>query len=458
MSVGGEFGRRVSDDELCAEVRQAVEGGDEDALRRLGFGGFGGYVQRLSELMSDSVTDGFDLSADDFGAIMGEVASPARYAHHLVNEAGTAVQRAKDEPLGIRIKPIEPEFDDDALCGTVGKAASMGTPEQTAATLADGLGYAVKKAGNEFIEKNAEQRSRAGFEVKVKRSGSTKCCPWCAARIGSWAIAAAPDGVFGCHANCSCTVEYTSSTGAVSQRRGTGRFAEVEYQPPHVMTHEEAREKGGFDEPKRLTKEHGSGIIISEEVRDLEQAKKRDHKVYITDIAINNVDKVKPSDFSDEQANKMQLMHKKLLTVSKNENDSNEVLMITDLDFSSEVTIKGGEFKVSPASNPFAVSVIAHAKRQSLVYLHNHPSTNTFSIGDIDTFCCESAIKTISVVTNQGEVYILNKTGKYSFDATRELLTTIKDSFSDEEIDDKEFVKKYLKECQKGGVEYVRAK
>lgn len=253
MSVSSEFGRRTADDELCTEVRQAVEGGDEDALRRLGFGGFGGYVQRLSEIMSDSVTDGLDPSADDFGAIMGEVASPARYAHHLVNEAGAAIQSAKDKPLGIHIKPAEPDFDDDALCSTVGNAASMDTPEQTVATLADGLGYAVKKAGNDFIKANAEQRSRAGFEVGVKRSGDSKCCEWCAARIGSWALKNAPDGVFGCHANCSCVVEYTSSTGAVSQRRGTGRFVEVEYQPPHVMRREEARKKGGFDEPKRLT-------------------------------------------------------------------------------------------------------------------------------------------------------------------------------------------------------------
>lgn len=251
MSVSSEFGRRAADDELCAAVRQAVEDGDEDALRRLGFGGFGGYVQRLSEIMSDSVTDGLDLSADDFGAIMGEVASPARYAHHLVNEAGTAIQSAKDKPLGIHIKPAEPDFDDDALCGTVGKAASMDTPERAVETLADGLAYAVKKAGNDFVQANAEQRSRAGFEVKVKRSGSSKCCEWCAARIGSWALKNAPDGVFGCHANCSCTVEYTSSTGAVSQRRGTGRFVEVDYQPPHVMTYEEAKEKGGFDEPKK---------------------------------------------------------------------------------------------------------------------------------------------------------------------------------------------------------------
>lgn len=71
---------------------------------------------------------------------------------------------------------------------------------------------------------------------------------------------------------------------------------------------------------------------------------------------------------------------------------------------------------------------------------------------------CERAVNTLTVVTNQGEVYILNKTGKYSFNDTRELLTSIKDSFPKGEIDDKEFVGKYLKECHKGGVEYVKAK
>lgn len=257
--MGDEFARLVGDDELCAAVRLAVEGSDEDALRRLGFGGFGGYAQRLSELMSDSVREGHDPQAEDFAAIMEEVARPVHYAHHLVNEAGTAVQLAKDEPLGIHIKPQEADFDDDALKSTVGNAASMDTPEKTVEALAEGLAYAVKKTGNDFIKANAEAHSRAGFEVKVKRSGSTKCCPWCAARIGSWAIANAPNGVFGCHANCSCTVEYTSSTGAKTSARGAnlhhygaGAFVEVEYEPPHVLSREEAREKGGFDEPKRL--------------------------------------------------------------------------------------------------------------------------------------------------------------------------------------------------------------
>ena len=232
----------------------------------------------------------------------------------------------------------------------------------------------------------------------------------------------------------------------------TGKLRTV----PADMTYREWY--GKYVEGGELTGREKSGIIKAEEVKGLEQAKKRDHKIVITDNAIEHVDRIKPSDFSDRQADEMQQMHKKLLKTAKEENDSNEVLFITGLDFSSEVAVKGGEFKVSPATNPFAVSVIAHAKRQSLLYLHNHPSTNTFSVGDIDTFCCEKAIKLMSVVTNQGEVYILNKTVNYSFEATRELLTSIFESFPEGEIDDKIFVKKFLKECHKGGVEYAKAK
>ena len=191
---------------------------------------------------------------------------------------------------------------------------------------------------------------------------------------------------------------------------------------------------------------------------DLEQAKKRNHKIFITDSAISKVDLVKPSDFSDKQASYMLNKHKELLNLAKEQNDSNEVLFIEDLNFENEVRILGEEFVVSPSKSPFAVSVVAHAKRKSLVYLHNHPSTNTFSVGDIDTFVCERAIKTMSVVTNQGEVYIINKLDNYSFEETRKLLNEIYHSYPIGEIDDKDFVKKFLKRCREGGIEYAKCK
>lgn len=154
----------------------------------------------------------------------------------------------------------------------------------------------------------------------------------------------------------------------------------------------------------------------------------------------------------------MQECHKELLRISKNRNDSNEVLLIDDLNFKEEIVLMGGEFNVAPSENPFAVSKIAHSDRQTLVYMHNHPSTNNFSVGDIDTFICEGAVKTITVVTNQGEVYALNKLKNYDHTKSRAILTDILNSFPMREIEDKEFVAEYLKRCREGGVEYGKSK
>lgn len=257
MNSGDIFSRLVSDDEFCARVMQAVAENDEKALRELGFGGFGEFVQRLSDMMTESLRQGIGGESLDFAGLMGEAARPVHYAHHLVNEAGAAVQAAKDKPLGIRIKPAETVFSDERLKSAVADAVEKDTHELTVLTLASEVGTMVKAMGNDFIKVNAEARSRVGFEVKIKRTGSSKACKWCAARIGTWTLAGAPDGVFGCHDNCSCVVEYTSSTGTVSRRNGTGRFVEVQYQPPHVGVVHVAEKS-----PHRLTKPLKRGTML----------------------------------------------------------------------------------------------------------------------------------------------------------------------------------------------------
>lgn len=201
-----------------------------------------------------------------------------------------------------------------------------------------------------------------------------------------------------------------------------------------------------------------SGIIESERVNGLEQAKKRDHKIYITDTAIDKVKKTPLSDFSEDQIELMRQKHKELLEISRDKNDSNEVLLIDSVDFRSETCVYGDEFAVIPSKSPFAVSIIGNAQPYSLVYMHNHPSTNIFSVADIDTFICERAIKTMSVVTNQGEVYILNKLPEYDYNKTRKLLFDIFTELDIDETKRKEFVSRFLKQCQKGGIEYAKSK
>ncbi len=57
----------------------------------------------------------------------------------------------------------------------------------------------------------------------------------------------------------------------------------------------------------------------------LEMAKKRDKKVYITDIAINKVPFVQYKGFTDNQNHIMRELVQEVLTVSKDENDSKEL-------------------------------------------------------------------------------------------------------------------------------------
>ena len=129
-------------------------------------------------------------------------------------------------------------------------------------------------ARNEFMRQNAGQRDRAGFKVTVERTGGTNCCPWCADRTGTWELKAAPDGVFGVHDNCKCMVDYTNSKGTV-RGRASGKkwnFSEIPYEPPHVLSREEAREKGGFSQPRRLTGGANGGIISALSIDNFREA------------------------------------------------------------------------------------------------------------------------------------------------------------------------------------------
>ena len=60
-----------------------------------------------------------------------------------------------------------------------------------------------------------------------------------------------------------------------------------------------------------VVKSGESGIIKTKDVAVLEQAKKRNHKIFITESAIDKVDFVKPTDFIDTQASLMMSKHKK---------------------------------------------------------------------------------------------------------------------------------------------------
>lgn len=154
-------------------------------------------------------------------------------------------------------------------------------------------------------------------------------------------------------------------------------------------------------------------------VHELEQAKRRDRKVYITDIAIDKVPYIKYDGFTDERNKIMQELAKDVLLLSKEKNDSNEVAITCDLGAENPLgsfgVSLGTEHEVDILADTLSNHIIVSKESVAVVVLHNHPSTQTFSLQDIHFFILHPRIEVIVVVSNQGMVHYLKRDREYDY-------------------------------------------
>ena len=223
---------------------------------------------------------------------------------------------------------------------------------------------------------------------------------------------------------------------------------------PADMTYKQWREKF-VDGNKVLTNRAEDGIIKAEGVANLEQAKTRDKKIDITDIAISKADPPLIPGFTDEQNEEFKRLHHELLRTAKEENDSNEVAFLfnpTTLTYEKEL---GGERSVNVFANPLAVSMIEHGGEKELYLIHNHPTTKNFSYSDIGTFLMYDNIGGMTAITNSGVVHTIYKNGKYDYDMARNIIREIRSEYPQrvlDEAEDAEVVKRFLKRSSDCGI------
>lgn len=161
----------------------------------------------------------------------------------------------------------------------------------------------------------------------------------------------------------------------------------------------------------------------------VEQAKKRDKKINITDVAINKVPCIEIPGFTKEQNLVLQQKHQELLQISKDKNNSNEVLNILSNELDKDVITLGSEAGVNPSKNPEAVALMRRSQANGVIWIHNHPKTSTFSYGDIGSFLLQDQIKAITIVTNTGEIHALSKLDNFDFDGIYDIIESIKEKY-----------------------------
>ncbi|MCM1537304.1 MAG: hypothetical protein NC254_02770 [bacterium] len=152
-------------------------------------------------------------------------------------------------------------------------------------------------------------------------------------------------------------------------------------------------------------------------MKDLEMAKKRDHKILITDEAIRKVPLIQYKEIPENEYVMLQELTKEVLLVSKNDNDSNEVALTYSLDYRNLIAegkeyigvALGDEHSVDPCMNTTSYHLITTSLECVVIVLHNHPSLSKFSLEDIKFFLSNGTVKMMVVVTNLGSISYLVK-------------------------------------------------
>lgn len=159
---------------------------------------------------------------------------------------------------------------------------------------------------------------------------------------------------------------------------------------------------------------------------NLRQAKKRDKKVKITDIAIAKVPYIEYKGFTSAQNKIIQQLAKEVLIFSSRENDSNEVAITCDLDVENPLEeygiAFGGEYDVDVCSDTRSYHLLHFGKKATVILIHNHPSTKTFSLVDLQFLLIYTRIKMLVLVSNQGTVHYIQKGKEYDRDAAVKLI------------------------------------
>ena len=159
-----------------------------------------------------------------------------------------------------------------------------------------------------------------------------------------------------------------------------------------------------------------------ENLQDLSMAKKRDHKIMVTEEAIEKVPLIKYKEIPDCDHVLLQEFAKEVLRISKDENNSNEVALTFSLDYRNLIAqgrdymgiTLGDEHSVDPCMNTTSYHLLTASLECVVIIVHNHPSLSKFSLGDIKFFLQNRTVKMMVVVTNLGSVSYLVKKDNYN--------------------------------------------
>ena len=114
--------------------------------------------------------------------------------------------------------------------------------------------------------------------------------------------------------------------------------------------------------------------------------------------------------------------------------------------------------EVQMKDNQEAFLALSLAYKNQLMFMHNHPSTGTFSGVDLNTFCKHDSLYITTAVGNDGSIYTLTKKAGFISDDVTNEYTRLIHKYYKYDNNATMAMKDILKDASKFGLDYKKGR
>lgn len=129
--------------------------------------------------------------------------------HKIVAQVSAEIQEHLNKSIGLGLKGIEPKINQFRIDSIINRIDAEEVFDDVSWILAEPVINFTQSVVDDTIKENVKFQGESGLYPKVIRIANySDACDWCKEMEGTYKYPNVPDGIFGRHDRCRCTVEY----------------------------------------------------------------------------------------------------------------------------------------------------------------------------------------------------------------------------------------------------------
>ena len=129
--------------------------------------------------------------------------------HNIVVQISVDIQEQLNKSVGINLKGIKPKLNQHRIDSLIDRIEKEEIFDDVAWILQEPIINFTQSVVDDTIKANVDFQGESGLYPKIIRTANyADACDWCKQMEGTYKYPNVPDGVYGRHDRCRCTVEY----------------------------------------------------------------------------------------------------------------------------------------------------------------------------------------------------------------------------------------------------------